>query len=198
MDERVARDHGPIARLDRPQAVVVVLEAADAELLVEQPDRVNDLAADQQAEAHQPVDIDAKAMMVPAPVPSEPVQLGKAVVAGLDLLRAADTVGAWAGQPDRGIAVSAPSNRRSQPVVTTVSLFKSRTWLAGRRRDPLVDRGRKTTIHVVDDQPHAVHARRYRQSRQSSRYRRRSARKPHRSAAGGSPGTAACIRAGCE
>ena len=34
MDERVARDHRPIPRLDRPQAIIVILEAADAEPLV--------------------------------------------------------------------------------------------------------------------------------------------------------------------
>ena len=59
VDERVAGDHGPIARLDRPQAVVVVLEAADAEPLVQQADRVDHLAADQQAEPDQAVDLDA-------------------------------------------------------------------------------------------------------------------------------------------
>jgi hypothetical protein len=34
MDKRIARDHRPVTRLDRPQAVIVILEAADAEPLV--------------------------------------------------------------------------------------------------------------------------------------------------------------------
>ena len=81
MHERVAGDHGPIAGLDRPQAVVVVLEAADAEPLVEQPDRVDHLAPDQQAEPDQPADLHAHAVVGLAPIPGEPVQVGQALVA---------------------------------------------------------------------------------------------------------------------
>ena len=43
VNKRVARDHCPIPRPDRPQAVVVVLEAADAEPLVEHSDRCRSL-----------------------------------------------------------------------------------------------------------------------------------------------------------
>jgi hypothetical protein len=45
IDKRVARDDGPLAGGNRPQAIIIALEAADAALLVEQADRV-DLRSD--------------------------------------------------------------------------------------------------------------------------------------------------------
>ena len=78
--EGVAGDHRPPAGPHRPQAIVVVLEAADAEPFVEQPDRVDHLAADQQAEADSRSVSSTAAVMGLAPVPGEAVEPGQVVV----------------------------------------------------------------------------------------------------------------------
>ena len=81
VDERVTGDHRPEAGLDGPQAIIVVLEAAHAKLLVERPDRIDNLALDQEAEPDQPIDFGTLAFVSPAPIPCEAVQVGQAVVA---------------------------------------------------------------------------------------------------------------------
>ena len=133
MDERVRGDHGPITGLDRSQAIVVVLETADAELLVQQPDRVDDRAPDQQAEPDQAIDIDAQAFVGTAPVPRESVQVGQAVVRELDLLRPADEIRARADQPDRRIAVQRPQ-QPEQPARRHDDVIIQQQDLAARSR----------------------------------------------------------------
>jgi hypothetical protein len=100
--EGVAGDDRPEAGLQGPQAVVVILEAADAKAFVQKADLVDDLAADPQTEADQSVGLLPAAVVGLAPVPGEAVQPTQVFIRDGHLLLAADAIGTGAGQTDAG------------------------------------------------------------------------------------------------
>ena len=105
VEEGVGGDQQSIPGCGGAAAEVVILEAADAESLVEKPNPWDDLAADEEGEADQPVRREVAAVVDLAVLPGETVEPGQIVVAGADLLRAADVVRYRTDQADVGAAV---------------------------------------------------------------------------------------------
>src|SRR5207302_9420952 len=97
MYEAVPGNHGPVARRQRPPAIVIVFEAADPKPFIEKTDGVDDFPADEQAEADEPIRVAKLAVVGLAPVPGETIESQEVVVGHVDLLFAADEVGTWPG-----------------------------------------------------------------------------------------------------
>jgi hypothetical protein len=153
MHERVAGDHGPVTRLQCPPAIVIILEAADPKLLVQEPDPVDHLPADEQAEAHQPVRVLCLLVVRLAPVPGEAVQAAQVVICGRHLLLAADLVGARPHQPDPRIAMKC-SQHPLQPAGRDHGVvIEQQHLLTARRLDALVGGPGKATVVRIGDKP---------------------------------------------
>ena len=115
--EHVKRHQQVEARLAGPDAQVVVVEETQAIALVQAADAVEDLAADQQAEAREPLDPHRPARELAAPPRREgfqPVE-GPHVVAGLDLLRRGRRIAHGADQADVRPVVDRPGDQAIEP-----------------------------------------------------------------------------------
>jgi hypothetical protein len=91
--------------------------------------------------------------LAPPPVPRKTVEVSQAFVARLDLLRAADEIRARTHQPDGGIAVQGPQQPEQPTGRDNNVIIQQQDLAPAGRCDPLVGRGGKPAIGLVDDQP---------------------------------------------
>src|SRR3972149_3586786 len=147
---------GPPAGLDRPAAEIIVLKIAQAEPFVQESDLVQHRAANEQAESHQAVGVHGQAPMALAPLPGEAVQIARVLVAGCDLLRAADRIGARSGQTDAPIAIQGLEQAREPPGRNDHVVIEQQHLLAAGGANPLIASGGKAAVVRVLDEPHVA------------------------------------------
>ena len=73
VDEGVSRNDRPVTGFLRPQAIIIIVEATEAESFVQQADLLDELAANQKTEPDQSIRVDQTPVVRLAPVPSEAV-----------------------------------------------------------------------------------------------------------------------------
>ena len=195
MHKRIAGDHSPIPRRDRPQTVVIILKAPNAKSAGQHPDRVDHFTPDQKAE---PDTGSPRPSPRPEPFPN-PTQTHQVPQCSHNRprsLRPAHKVRRGPTSPTFGSLAmpeaSAPAGPSSPPRrYSTTNLFPRHN------HHPLIRRGGEAAVEVVDDHPHVQQCVKTRGTRPSIHYR------PHwliqaRSVSSGCyPGIAASIRPSC-
>src|SRR5262245_9917347 len=152
MDEGIDGNHRPISLADGSPAKVIVLKVSNTELLVQEADVVEHLAADEEAKAHQSVGINLLAGMFLRPVPGKAIDRLDIVVVDGNLLGTADAVRARPNQTYARICLEWCQKSPQQAGGHDGVVIEEKDVLARSGQHPLIGGRRKSQILRIGDQ----------------------------------------------